>query len=261
MIAHDAADGVEAEAGSFADWLGGEEWLEDAAFDIVRDAGAVVDYFDAGTVAVAGGAYGELAVSIHGVGGVGDQVGPDLVELAAVRADFGQGAVVLADDLDAVFQAMAQHHQSVFQTRVDVDFLLGHLVHVGVLFDGADKLGNTPCAVFNFVRQAADSEGGSEADQHVIQELRGDVPRYVFQRVLRAAEIDQSSGEIPGGFNAVLLQPSGDFVFAVASFQGVQYCLRTGVLRPIAFQPGEKDSRVLGKALLIQFQSGSADRG
>src|SRR3954469_13211757 len=109
MVSYDAGYGVEAETGSLADWLSGEERFEDPAFDVVRDTGAVIDDFNTGAVVVSQSADDQLALSVHGIGGVDNQIGPDLVQLAAMRADFGQGTVVFADDLDAVFQVMAQH--------------------------------------------------------------------------------------------------------------------------------------------------------
>ena len=52
VVAHDAAHDVEAEAGSFADRLGGEKRLEDVVLNLGRDAGSVVDHFDAQFIVV-----------------------------------------------------------------------------------------------------------------------------------------------------------------------------------------------------------------
>jgi len=52
-------------------------------------AGAVVDDFHEDVIAFVGDADAQLAFIFHGVGSVVDEVGPDLVELAAVGGDLG----------------------------------------------------------------------------------------------------------------------------------------------------------------------------
>jgi hypothetical protein len=111
---HDPPADVQPQAGALADRLGGVEGLQDVGGGGLGDAGAVVADLDQHPVAVAGGAHGQLAAAVHavhGVGGVVDQVGPDLVELAGVGGQPGQGPVVVAHHLDARLQLVLEHGQ------------------------------------------------------------------------------------------------------------------------------------------------------
>src|SRR5215510_11303135 len=46
VLAHDAIDGRESQAGSLARWLGGEKGLEDLAFQAFRDSDSIVGHTD-----------------------------------------------------------------------------------------------------------------------------------------------------------------------------------------------------------------------
>src|SRR5580704_16231217 len=78
----DAVSDVEAETGSFTDSLGGEKWLEDFRLDFLGNSRAVVGNFDQHIVVVAHRANTKFATVFHDVGGVVDQIGPHLVQLA-----------------------------------------------------------------------------------------------------------------------------------------------------------------------------------
>ncbi len=108
-----------------------------------------------------------LAFALHGVGGVVDQVGPDLVQLAAVGADPGQAAVVFADQLHAVLELVVEHHERAFEAVMDVDLLLGCLVHVGVLFHGLHQFRDAPGARFDVRSQAVSLDGGGGVGEKV----------------------------------------------------------------------------------------------
>lgn len=89
--AEDALDDGESETSAFR--LSGEEGVEDARDEILRDAragvldverddGAFFQVFDLG-------GYFELAAVRHGVGGVDDEIEEGLLELAFVSVDSG----------------------------------------------------------------------------------------------------------------------------------------------------------------------------
>src|SRR5579859_876004 len=111
-VLDDAIDNIESQAGAFADAFGGEEWIEDARHCVRWNARAIVGDFDQDEIVFAGGANGELAVAVHGVGSVINQVGPDLIELTAAGHHFGKIGSVLADDGDAVFEVVIHDGES-----------------------------------------------------------------------------------------------------------------------------------------------------
>src|ERR1700722_2797733 len=92
MLADNPVHRVESEARAFTHWLGRKERVENAALDLGRDTGAVVDDVDQHERAVSRGANGDLTTGRLGlfrqrVDRVVDQVSPDLVELASLTAD------------------------------------------------------------------------------------------------------------------------------------------------------------------------------
>src|SRR5207342_1210316 len=92
---HDLPGDVEAEAGSLADILGGEERLEHTGADLVGHAGAgVADLHHDAVFAEGRGSHRELAVTLHGIGRVVDEVRPDLVELPGECGDLRETALV-----------------------------------------------------------------------------------------------------------------------------------------------------------------------
>src|SRR5215211_2639648 len=129
---HDPVGDVQAEPGALADRLGGEERFEDALAQLFGDARAGVANLEPHPVAVHGGAYGERAVTVHGLDGVVDQIGPYLVQLAGVDGDLRQRRIEVLDDLDA-FELAGQHHQGALEPEVDVDAFVRRTVHVRVL--------------------------------------------------------------------------------------------------------------------------------
>ncbi len=64
---------------------------------IGRNAGTVVSNFHEDEIVFARSVYGELAIAVHGVGGVINEIGPDLIEFAATGHDFRKIRSVIAD--------------------------------------------------------------------------------------------------------------------------------------------------------------------
>src|SRR6185437_8794013 len=141
-VLDDAIDNIEAKAGALADALGGEKWIEDTRHCVRWNAGAIVGNFHEDEIVFAGGADGELAAALHGIGGVVDEIGPDLIQFAAARHHFGEIGSILADDGDAAFELVIHDGESSFEAALDINFLHGTLGHVGIFLDGFDEIGD-----------------------------------------------------------------------------------------------------------------------
>src|SRR5689334_16288148 len=96
----DASCGIESESGALADTLGGEERFEDVDSVLGRDSRAGVGDVDHDPLAVSPRTDDDRALLAHRIRGVGQQVGPYLVELRSVDGRLRQVAVVLALDVD-----------------------------------------------------------------------------------------------------------------------------------------------------------------
>ena len=83
MLSHYALNRVQAQSGSLPYSFGREERFEDVRLDLRRNSRAVVADLNYGAGIIAIGSNSELALSAHGVNGIVNNVGPDLIELAA----------------------------------------------------------------------------------------------------------------------------------------------------------------------------------
>ena len=86
-VADNAIADDEPEAGAGADGFRGEKRLEQVRLDIRRNAGTVVHDFDDELIIFQAGADADFPGAIDRMNGVVDEVGPDLIELAAVSHD------------------------------------------------------------------------------------------------------------------------------------------------------------------------------
>src|SRR5258708_5581286 len=150
----DAIDEVEPQTGAFAHAFGGEKRLKNARLNVGRNAGTVVGDLHEDEIVLAGRSDAELAVVAHGIGGVVYQVGPHLVEFAAIGHDLWQVRRVVARHGDAALQLVMHDGQRGFQAFGDVHFLQLGLVHVGIFLDGLDEVRDTGGAVLEFVGDA-----------------------------------------------------------------------------------------------------------
>ena len=96
-VSNDAVADDQAQAGARANRFGGEERLEDAGLDFRRNAGPIIDDFHHQLIPFDEGADADLAGPINGIDGIVDEVGPDLVEFAAMGQDARRGAVIRPD--------------------------------------------------------------------------------------------------------------------------------------------------------------------
>src|ERR1039458_7218345 len=178
------------------DTLVSEELLENMGLDFRRDARSVVADFDQQAIQLAGGADAQFALALHGVDGVVDQVGPDLVQLAAARADLRQAAVEIELHIDTLFEAVPQHQQRAFDPLVDVHFLLRTLIHISVLFNRADQIGDAAGGVFDLIEQSSDGEGSGDACEEIGPRLRGELRGHAVEPGSFAARIHQGGRQV-----------------------------------------------------------------
>ncbi len=180
----------------------------------------------------------QLAFVFHGVGGVVNQVGPDLVQFAAVGGDFRDVGCKLAADLDAFFQLVLHDRQSGFNAAHDVHLLHRRLVHVGIFLDGFYEGGDAPGAVRNLADDALHFEkcgetheggghGGTRGGEVSLELIPGEIG------------VHKQRAELPGFGNIVRLQPRGDGFFAVAAFQLVLKCGRLQLGAEFCFDLGD----------------------
>ncbi len=218
VFADDALDGVEAEAGAVADALGGEEGFEDVGLNVLGNAGAVVDDFHQNVIAFVGDADAQFALIFHGVGGVVDKVGPDLIEFAAVGGDFGDVGSKFADYGDTFFELVLHDRDGGFEAANDVHFLHGGLIHVGVFLDGFYERGDAAGAVSDLADDALHFEHGGEAGESGGHGGAGG-EEVAFEMIGGEVGVDEKRAELPGFGNLVTFQPGGDGFFAVAAFE------------------------------------------
>ena len=85
MLFYNSLDSVEAETGTFANSFGCEKRLEDMGLYLVGNSWTVIANLNHSATVVAIGSDAKFPFSVHGVNGIINNVGPDLVELASKR--------------------------------------------------------------------------------------------------------------------------------------------------------------------------------
>ena len=89
VLADDAINGVETESRTFADILRSKKRLEDARLNVCRNPGPVVCdlHHNAIAFAVCTDRDSPVAVTVESIDRIIEQIGPDLIQLAAIRID------------------------------------------------------------------------------------------------------------------------------------------------------------------------------
>ena len=83
VLLHNSLNRVEAEPGAFPNSLGGEERFEDVRLYVGRNSRTVIGDLNHDAIVLAIGSNSKLAFATHGVDGIVDDVGPNLIQLAA----------------------------------------------------------------------------------------------------------------------------------------------------------------------------------
>src|SRR5580692_7733753 len=216
-----AAHRFETQPGTLAHTLGGEKRFKDVRLHFGRDTWSIVADFDQYTIKLARRANVQFTLALHGIYGVIDQVGPNLIQFAAARAELRQRTVEIEFDRDALLEAVAEHEQGAFETLVDVHFLVGALVHVSVFLDCVDQIGDAAGRVFDLIEKRADGDGGRDASQESGPSLGRKLLVYAVKPGGFAACIDERGREFPCARDAVAQQARRDGLLAVAAFQGI----------------------------------------
>src|SRR5215471_13729113 len=100
----------ESKPSSGPDGLGREKWLEEMRLQIRRNAGAVIHDFNDKLIVFEAGADADFSRAVNRVDSVVDEMGPNLIEFAAVSHDGGHGAIERACHRH-VFQFVAENSQ------------------------------------------------------------------------------------------------------------------------------------------------------
>src|SRR4051794_3388852 len=90
LVDDDIVGDMKAQPGAYTLRLGGIESVEDVRLDIRRNTRPAIDDFYYHVTALCIGAYSYFALPFHGVGGVIENVGPHLVQLAGECLDAWQ---------------------------------------------------------------------------------------------------------------------------------------------------------------------------
>ena len=130
VVADDAANRIQPQTGPLAHSLGGKKGFIDVRQNVGRDSRSVVANFHEDAVQFARRPHSQLALALHGLDGVGNQIRPNLIELTALGADFWEILVVLAHYVHSTLEAVVENRQGILQPLMQVDDLHGRLVHV-----------------------------------------------------------------------------------------------------------------------------------
>src|SRR5215208_6829064 len=221
MTGDDAPYDIQPEPGPGPDILCRVERLEDVDLRLARYPTTVVDDLDHHTRAFHVSPDRDASASVHRVNGVVDQVGPYLVQLAAVPRYPGQVFLVLPQQRD-VLQPRAEDGEGVLQAGDHIDLSYNRPVHVSVLFHRPDQLGDTPCARLDLTGQADEIQRPSKplytTSERAVTECLG----HRLQTVRVHARLRQRRRQIPRLLTAMVSQPIGELILSVAKRERVE---------------------------------------
>src|SRR5262249_4141230 len=156
MLPHDALDRVQAETSALPDALGREEGLKDVGLDFGGDSWAAVTNLHHDATVVTIGPNSKLALAAHGVNRVVDDVGPNLVQLAAEGIHQKRQGLIITFHSHTLFELVVQDGERGFEALYDIDILYGSLVHVSVFLDRPNQVRDPRSAALDFVQQGRD---------------------------------------------------------------------------------------------------------
>ena len=166
--------------GAGADGFGGEEWLEHVRLDVRGNAGTVIHDFNDQLIVLAAGADANFAGAMDRVDGVVNEIGPNLIEFAAVSHDARDGAIERPAERH-VFQFVAQHCQGALDAFMDVHLLHRRLAHVRVGLHGFDQFGDASGALLDLAEQQFQIQARFQPGQGIGMAFRRQFGRQFFQ--------------------------------------------------------------------------------
>jgi hypothetical protein len=104
VFLHHSLGRIQAEARALPNSFGGEKRLKDVGLYLGGNPRAVISDLDHNTTILAIGSDSKLALSPHGVDRVVNNVGPDLIELAAKRIHEKRNALIIALHYHSLFE-------------------------------------------------------------------------------------------------------------------------------------------------------------
>src|SRR5260370_28465640 len=111
LFAHNPRRSIQTEARAVADLLRSEKGLEDARTNFRRNSRTIVADLDDDAVQFPERVDAQLTLAVHGVDCVVDEIRPNLVQFATIRANAGQVRIVFPDYGDACFQTVPKYLQ------------------------------------------------------------------------------------------------------------------------------------------------------
>ena len=209
VLLDDAVDDGQAQAGALAEFLGGEERLEDARLHFAAHAAASVGHgqqhvaagLDVGRQVVGvrvqddvAGLDGELAAARHGVAGVDRQIDEHLVDLAGVGLDAREVRPRHDGQFDVLVEQLAEHQLRVADLRIEVE----HLGHADVAAAEGEQLrGEADGAVGSLV----DLLGGAEQRVARPQARRQQLGEALDDRQQVVEVVGDAAGQPADGFH------------------------------------------------------------
>jgi len=231
VLFHDTAYDIESQPGPFPNFFGREERLEQLIPNTLGNAAAVIYYFRQQkflvvTVPIYFAADRKRAAIVHGVDGVIDQVGPDLVEFSLPPAD-GWQVVRKIDRQLYVFalKLMAEQRQCILNTVGQPEGIPTRTpVHVGVILDRCNQRSNSLRRVTNIVHQPLGHEivnqpANTSGQVFVTNLLQQRIKFINAETVLRqwSNNVHRRAGFVITQF--VFVEPVQQVVFQAASLQ------------------------------------------
>src|SRR5882724_13047327 len=130
MLAHNACSGVQPKSSALANAFGSKKWLKDVRQNLFWNPRAVVCDLndDAGILAIR--THTKVALATHRVNRVVNDVGPDLIQLAAKRIHQKRNALIVPVYCDSALEFVVQDRKRSLQAFNDVNILDRRLVHV-----------------------------------------------------------------------------------------------------------------------------------
>src|SRR5215216_3705631 len=221
MIGDDAPHYSQPEPGPRPGIFGRVERLEDVDLRRTRYPRSIVDDLDDHTRAFHVRPDGDTSASVHRVYGVVDQIGPYLVQLAAVPRYPGQVFLVLPQQRD-VLQPRLEDGEGILQAGDHIDLSHYRPVHVGVLFHRPDQMGDASHASLDLTGQADEIQRPSEPLQTTGERAVIECPGHRFQTVRVQARLRQRRRQVPRLFTATVSQPIGELILDVAKRERIQ---------------------------------------
>ncbi len=241
---------VEPQTGSLARRFGGEERIEHLGQRVGRDPVSRIPDAHHHPRFLQRRPHRQLAAPVHGGYRIVDDVGPHLVQLAAVPLDAGDVLVELAPHRHVLEPAL-QHHQRVIQAVVDVDRLDPGLIEVRVRLQRLDDVGGSPGAFPDLLQERAGGVGAAEAFDHAAQLRVREARRQPGEVVLRHPGGREGRGVPPPVRDVMRLEPLLDRRLEIGERQRIQ------VRRPLDPLADCRD-RCLQHVALLARQAGGA---